>query len=76
MQRANLIHPMARPWLLLFFSAALMGGLLLALGGVARAQEPSSAAGDPGALTLNEFMADNETKWIDPDDPDIGRKEA
>jgi hypothetical protein len=62
---------MARPWLLLFFSAALMGGLLLALGGVARAQEPSSAAGDPGALTLNEFMADNETKWIDPDDPGL-----
>jgi hypothetical protein len=71
MRKLKLFQSITKPWLLLFFSMALMGGFLLTLATVARAQEATSTAGDPAVLTLNEFMADNETKWIDPDDPGL-----
>lgn len=51
--------------------AILLVALLLLLSAAARAQETTPTAGDPAALAINEFMADNQTKWIDLDDPGL-----
>jgi len=59
------------PLLGVALTVALLVTLLGALNGAAFAAEEAPAAADPAALVINEFMADNKTAWIDPDDPGL-----
>ncbi|MCB9139393.1 MAG: lamin tail domain-containing protein [Caldilineaceae bacterium] len=53
---------------LLFYAAILMAALCTLLG---FGRDVSAQGTITAALRINEFMADNESVWIDPDDPGL-----